>query len=277
MFLLSPPALTLLVFFFVPLVIMASYTVREGTFGVASRTFSLDSFRTLTENPGFLRLLKDSMVLSLQTSFFAILLAYPVAYFLVFHAGKRRMSLLTLLIVPAWTSYLLRILAWKLILGSNGVLNYTLLNLGWIDEGVPIFLYSRTAVLITLVYVWVPFAALPIFSSLERIQRHLLEAASDLGAKPWESFLRVTLPLSFPGILAAFFFVSIPTVGEWVTPTLVGGVDGIMYGNLIQDQFSRALNWPMGALLSMVLLVIVLVAVMVFNRFVNITEVGAYG
>ncbi len=275
--LLSPPAAILFGLFFVPLAIMATYAWREGTFGAASRQFTWSNFEQLAASPGFLKLLGSSAGLALQTSLLAIVLAYPVAYLLAFSAGRYRLGLLTLLILPAWTSYLLRILAWKLILGSNGVLNYALLELGWIQEGVPIFLYSRTAVLITLVYVWTPFAALPIFSALERIQQPLLDAASDLGAKPWESFLRITLPLSFPGVLAAFFFVFIPTIGEWVTPALVGGVDGIMYGNLIQDQFVRALNWPMGSLLSMVLLAVTLVAVLIFNRFVNITEVGAYG
>ena len=164
-------------------------------------------------------------------------------------------------------------LAWKVILGSEGLLNQVLLSLGLIQDGSPILLYSQAAVLITLVYVWIPFAALPIFAAMERIDPRLHEAAADLGASPSVTFWRVTFPLTMPGVASAFFFVFIPTLGEWVTPTLVGGVSGIMYGNLIQDQFGRALNWPLGALMSMVLLVLVGVFSYVFNRFIPITEV----
>ena len=127
-------------------------------------------------------------------------------------------------------------------------------SVGLMSEPRPLLLYTSAAVVVALVYSWLPFVALPIFAALERIDRRLLEAASDLGCAPWQAFLRVTLPLSLPGVVAGFFFVFIPTLGEWVTPALVGGVDGIMYGNIIQDQFARALNWPMGSLMSLVML-----------------------
>jgi spermidine/putrescine transport system permease protein len=212
------------------------------------------------------RLLWRSTIVSFQTSLWCILLSYPIAYYLVFRAGARRMTLLTLIIIPAWTSYLLRILAWKLILGTEGVLNTFLLWVGWIEEPSPILLFSQTAVIVTLVYVWVPFVALPIFAALERMDKRLLEAASDLGSPPWYSFLRITLPLSLPGIIAGFLSVFIPTLGEYVTPLLVGGVNGIMYGNIIQDQFVRALNWPLGSLMSLVMLVALLPMFLLFRR-----------
>jgi spermidine/putrescine transport system permease protein len=270
--LMTPPSAWLLLFFLVPLVIMMLYTVKQTSFGPLL-PFTLDNYKTFLQSPTFFFLLINSSWLALLTALLSILLAYPVTYFLVFYTGARRVTLLTLLILPAWTSFLLRVLAWKVILGSNGLLNQLLVSTGLIQHGVPLLLYSKAAVVITLVYVWIPFAALPIFAAMERIDPRLHEASQDLGASPSQTFWRVTLPLSMPGVASAFFFVFIPTLGEWVTPTLVGGVDGVMYGNLIQDQFSRALNWPLGALMSMVLLVLVAAFSYVFNRFIPITEV----
>jgi spermidine/putrescine transport system permease protein len=272
--LMSPPVLWLVVFFMLPLGIMAVFSFRAGSFGLQREIFTLDNYRTYFATPSFQRLLLQSAGVAFQTGLFSVLLAYPIAYFLAFRAGSVRVTLLTVLIIPAWTSYLLRILAWKLILGSGGLLNSLLLWLGLIGEALPILLYSRTAVLVTLVYVWIPFTTLPIFSALERIDRGLLEAAADLGCPPWEAFVRVTLPLSLPGVIAGFFFSFVPTLGEWVTPTLVGGAQGIMYGNLIQDQFVRALNWPMGALMSLIMLALVSVATLLFSRVVRLSELS---
>ncbi|MCW5874147.1 MAG: ABC transporter permease [Anaerolineales bacterium] len=270
--LITPPSVFLLFFFMVPLVIMALYAFKSSSFGPLF-PLSLNAFNNFFSNPAYFVLLINSSQLALLTAVLSIVLAFPVSYYLVFYTGSRRVMLLTLLILPAWISYLLRVLAWKVILGSEGLLNQLLLATGLIQDGAPILLYSQAAVLITLVYVWIPFAALPIFAAMERIDPRLHEAAADLGASPSVTFWRVTAPLTMPGVASAFFFVFIPTLGEWVTPTLVGGVSGIMYGNLIQDQFGRALNWPLGALMSMVLLVLVGVFSYVFNRFIPITEV----
>jgi spermidine/putrescine transport system permease protein len=264
--LISPPALYLFLLFLVPLGIMAVFSFRAGTIGEASRTFTFDHYREFLANASFHRLLGRSGLIALAISTVSVLLAYPLAYFLVFVAGERRVTLLTLIIVPTWTSYLLRIFAWKLILGTTGLLNSLFLWLGVIERAAPILLYSRIAVVITLVYVWTPFVALPVFAALERIDRSLLEAAADLGCRPWQAFLRVTLPLSLPGVIAGFFFALIPTLGEFVTPLLVGGGQGSMYGNLIQDQFVRALNWPMGSVMSLAMLAVVLVLIFVFIR-----------
>jgi len=171
--------------------------------------------------------------------------------------------------IPGWTSFLLRVLAWKLVLGSEGLLSSFLVSVGWLAEPRPILLYTREAVVVTLVYSWIPFVALPIFSALERMDRHLLEAAADLGCPPWKAFLRVTLPLSLPGVVSGFLFAFIPTLGEWVTPALVGGVNGTMYGNIIQDQFRSALNWPLGSLMSLVMLVMMVVLLVVFSRLTH--------
>jgi spermidine/putrescine transport system permease protein len=245
---------------------MAVFSFRVGTIGEASRHFTVDHYIEFFQNTSYHRLLWRSALIALTISAISVLLAYPLAYFLVFIAGERRVTFMTLIIIPTWTSYLLRIFAWKLILGSQGLLNSLLLWLGVIDKASPILLYSRAAVVITLIYVWVPFVALPIFASLERIDRNLLEAAADLGCKPLEAFLRVTLPLSLPGVTAGFMFALIPTLGEFVTPLLVGGGQGAMYGNLIQDQFVRALNWPMGSVMSLAMLILLLLLIFVFLR-----------
>lgn len=272
--LMTPPALTLLVLFVVPLMVMALFSFRAGTFGSQREIFTLEHFRAYLGNSTYHSSLLRSAWIALETALYSVLLSYPLAYYLAFHAGAKRFSLLTLLLVPAWTSYLLRVLAWKIMLSSGGVFNTALLALGLIDETKPILLYTRGAVIVTLVYVWIPFVALPIYAALQRIDHSLLEAASDLGSPPWRTFLKITLPLSMPGVLAGFFIVFIPTLGEWVTPQLVGGVSGSMYGNLIQDQFARALNWPVGALMSLVMLVFVLLFLFVFSRVGKLSDLA---
>lgn len=269
--LVSLPVSYLLVFFVLPIGIMAVFSFRSGTMGAARNIFTLDNYKEFLTNTIFLGLLWRSMIISFIISIISVLLAYPLAYFLVFRAGSYRIILLTIIIVPTWTSYLLRVFAWKIILSSNGLLNTFLLWTGLIQEASPILMYSRDAVILTLVYVWVPFVALPIFAALGRIDLSLLEAAADLGCKQWETFFRVTLPLSMPGVVAGFFFVFIPTIGEYVTPSLVGG-RSIMYGNLIQDQFAMALNWPMGSVMSMAMLVAVIVLLYLFTRFVSLSD-----
>lgn len=270
--LITPPSLWLLFFYLIPIAMMALFSLRAGTFGAARDLFTTDHYVNFFSHAIYGRLLWKSAWLAFECALFSIVLAYPLAYFLAFKAGKMRMVWMTLLILPAWTSYLLRLLAWKIILGSNGILNSLLISSGLIGQGAPILMYSREAVLITLIYEWLPFSVLPIFSALDQIDARLLEAASDLGCRPWQTFLRITLPLSLPGVLASFFFVFIPTLGEWVAPAIVGGVDGMLYGNLIQEQFMRALNWPLGAVLALVLLSAVTVFTLVLSRFVRLSD-----
>jgi spermidine/putrescine transport system permease protein len=272
--LMTPPALFLVALFLLPLAVMVLFTFRAGSFGPDSEIFTLQNYRDFLGNTALHRLLWRSTVIAFLVSLYSIVLAYPIAYFLVFEAGRTRLTLLTIIIVPAWVSYLLRVLAWKVILGSNGMLSSFLQWVGLANEAVPVLLYSRSAVVITLVYVWIPFVALPIFAALERVDRGLLEAAADLGSTNWQAFLRITLPLSLPGVIAGFLFVFIPTVGEYVTPALVGGTQGLMYGNLIWSQFLAALNWPMGSLMSLAMLLVVLVPIFLFGRFVRLSELA---
>jgi spermidine/putrescine transport system permease protein len=218
----------------------------------------------------YLPLLWISVRVALSVALAATLLAFPLAYFLVFRAGLRAPLLLTLLILPFWTSYLLRIIAWKIILGTDGVINSLLISLGLVSDPVPILIYSRLAVVITLVYVWLPFVALPIYAALQRIDRSLLEAATILGAPPWFTFLRVTLPLSLPGVIAGFVMVFIPTVGEFVTPLLVGGSRGALYGNIVELFFGDGINWPLGSAMALIMLVGMLALFAVAVRLVDL-------
>ncbi|MGH2524309.1 MAG: ABC transporter permease, partial [Anaerolineales bacterium] len=233
-------------------------------------TPTLAQYASLWATGSYWRLLGISALMALAIAVSATALAYPVAYFLAFRAGRRAGFYLVLLLVPFWTSYLLRVMAWKIMLGSEGVLNSFLLYVGFIREPLTALLYNRNAVILTLTYVWVPFAALPILAALQRIELSLFEAAADLGATPLRRFWRVTLPLSLPGVLAGFFMVFIPTVGEYVTPLLVGGSRGSMYGNIIQDFFTKAANWPFGSALSMVMLAATMALVAVAARLVDL-------
>jgi spermidine/putrescine transport system permease protein len=272
--LMFPPSIWLALAFLLPLAIMAVFSFRLGSFAPQRDILTLNQYRAYFADPAYQRLLWQSTLTALETAFISVVLAYPLAHYLAFSASPHRLTMLTLLVVPAWTSYLLRILAWKIILGSSGALASLLTYTGLVHGEIPVLLYSRTAVLITLVYSWVPFVTLPIYSALERLDTRLLEAAADLGCAPWEVFVRVTLPLSMPGVAAAFFFVFIPTLGEWVTPSLVGGANGIMFGNVIQDQFVRALNWPLGSVMSLVMLAVSLVLTVLFSRIGRLTDLA---
>jgi spermidine/putrescine transport system permease protein len=266
-----PPSLWLILFFLLPLLLIVVISLRPDLRGGVMLPFTptLEQFRTLLDKPAYLRLFGISIGMALAVAACATVLAYPVAYFLAFRAGKRAGLLLVLLLIPFWTSFLLRVMAWKVMLGSGGVINSFLLNLGVIEEPLTILLYNRVAVVVTLTYVWIPFVALPILAGLQRIDRSLFEAAADLGATPLRRFWRVTLPLSLPGVLAGFFMCFIPSIGEYVTPLLVGGSAGSMYGNLIQDFFSKAANWPLGAALSLVMLLGTLLLVAVAMRLTD--------
>ena len=202
--------------------------------------------------------------MSATVTLITILMAYPVAYFLAFRVTKNKMLWLILINLPFWTSYLLRVLAWKIMLGNNGVINSSLLEVGFIQEPLEYLLYSRFAVILTLAHGWAAFAILPIYVSLEKIDRSLLEAAADLGENPFRTFLRVTLPLSMPGVIAAAVIEFIPTVGDYITPVMVGGPRGIMIGQIIANQFGAANNWPLGAALTIIMMITITALVCTF-------------
>jgi spermidine/putrescine transport system permease protein len=276
--LLAGPLLWLLLFFVVPVLYVAAYSV--GTvkvFPTDTGVVSLDDWRRFLAGGVYLSLFWKSIRISLTVSVTVVLLAYPVGYFLALVVKKRKYVLLLLIIAPFLTSYILRVLAWKVILGDSGVINSFLASIHVTTPDHPVnwLLYSQFSVILVLAYVWVPFVALPIFVALDGLDRSLLEAAGDLGASRWRTFWRVTFPLSLPGVIAAFVFVFVPTIGEFVTPLLVGGTSGYMYGNAIQDLFTRGLDWQTGSVLSVFLLLIVAGLMVLFGRFVQVRSVAS--
>ena len=267
-----PPVAWLALFLVAPLLLMAAFSFRPDLRGGLLDPFAptLAQYGQAFGSPSFLRLLGISALMALLVAVSSTALAYPLAYYLARHAGRRAGLFLVLLLVPFWTSYLLRVMAWKLMLGEEGVVNSFLQYVGLISAPIEALLYNRVTVIVTLIYVWIPFAALPILAALARVRPELLDAAADLGADPASQFRRVTLPLSLPGVAGAFFLVFIPTVGEYVTPLLVGGSGGSMYGNIVQDFFTKAANWPFGSALSMIMLVSTLALVAVAARVIDL-------
>ncbi len=276
--LLSAPLLWLVLFFVAPVVYVAAYSVGAiELFPADTGVISLDDWRRfLTGGSIYMGLFWKSFRMSLTVSAAVVLLAYPIGYYLALCVRKLKYVLLLVIIVPFLTSFLLRVLAWKVMLGEHGVVNslFSWLHVRPADDPIEWLLYSQFAVMLVLAYVWIPFVALPIFVSLDNLDRSLLEAASDLGASRLRTFLRVTLPLSVPGLVAAFVFVFIPTIGEFVTPLLVGGTSGYMYGNAIQDLFTRGLDWQSGSVLAMFLLIVVGVLMAIFGRYVQVRSVA---
>ena len=228
------------------------------------RSFSLDNYIEAWSEPMYRDLMLRSLGISAAVTLATVMLAYPMAYFISFHGGNRKALWLFLVTIPFWTSYLLRVFLWKVILGYNGVLNSALDWLGMIEEPLTFILYNANAVIITLTHAWAPFAILPIYVALEKIDRSYLEAARDLGDGPLKSFLRITLPLSMTGVVGAALIIFIPTIGDYVTPKLVGGKDGLMIANMIQVQFMKANNAPLGASLAVSAMGIVSMISLVF-------------
>ena len=265
--LLSPSLLVMLAFMAIPFGVMVAMSFWTPAGFDFDTTFSLGNYEAILTQPIYGALLERSLLISGAATVTTVLLCYPMAYYVAFHVERHKTLWLILMTLPFWTSYLLRVFAWKLVLGYNGMVNASLTGIGLVDQPLEFLLYSPTAVVITLTHAWAPFAILPMYVSLEKIDRSLLEAATDLGDGPWERFFRVTLPLSMPGVIAAMLLIFIPTVGDYVTPALLGGPDGMMIGNLIQLQFGRANNWPMGAALAIVMMASV-AAVFVVTKLV---------
>lgn len=262
--LLSPALILMVVALISPFVMLIglSFTIQTGAPG--EWALSLANYETFFEKSQYVRVLWRSVLISSAVAVTTVLLAYPAAYFIAFHVHRNKMIWLILITLPFWTSYLLRVFAWKLILGYNGVINSALMSLGLIDQPLEFLLYNTNAVVLTLAHAWAAFAILPIFVSLQKIDQSLIEAAHDLGEDRLGTFIRVTLPLSMPGVVAALLLVFIPTVGDYVTPKLVGGPNGLMIGSLIQVAFGRLNDWPLGSAISVISMTTVTAAVCAF-------------
>lgn len=241
-----------------PLGAIVLFSFWTQDFMTVDTTFTTANYREIWESPIYGLLLQRSLMVSGIVTAVTVLLAYPIAYFISFHVQPSRKSLwLFLITIPFWTSYLIRVFLWKVILGYNGVINSGLINIGLIDEPLTFILYNVNAVIITLAHAFAPFAILPIYVVLEKIDRSLLEASQDLGESRFSTFLRVTLPLSMPGVVGAVLIVFIPTIGDYVTPELMGGAGGKLIANMIQTQFLQLNNAPLGAALAIVAMVCV--------------------
>ena len=248
--LLSPTLLVLAATLAAPMALLVLYSLWTQD-GLALDTRpTLDQYAAIVAREGYRILFLRSIAISAAVTVITVLLAYPMAYFVAFKVTRGKFIWLLLLTIPFWTSYLLRVFAWKVILGFNGVINSGLIGAGLISQPLAFLLYNPTAVVLTLAHAYAAFAILPIYVSLEKIDRSLFEAAADLGDGPVRRFFRITLPLSLPGVIAASVLIFVPTTGDYVTPTLVGGTDGVMIANLIQVQFGRVGNWPLGAALA---------------------------
>jgi spermidine/putrescine transport system permease protein len=262
-----PPLLWVLVFLVVPYLLMFCYgfwSVSQSQ--VIIHSWNLNNYRELLRVPVYWQTLLRSMWVAARVTLFSLLLGYPLAYFLSFYAGARKDLYYQLVIIPLWVSYLVRAYAWKTILGSEGVLNTLLQYLHLTKHPLEFVLYSPFAVVLTLTHIYTPFTFLPIYASLEHIPRNLVEASHDLGASPGQTFWRVILPLSIPGVLAGATFAFVLSLGDFLAPALLGGPSGIMISNIVVSLFGAAYNWPLGAAISLSMLALVVSLLFVSER-----------
>ena len=255
------------IFVVVPLAIFLSYSFFSVDQGTIIHTLTLGNYVRFFTDPVFLPVFRNTVILCVSVAAICIVLAYPVAYFLTTLKGRWRYALLMLLLVPLLMSYVIKIYAVRSILGLNGFLNKALVALGILSEPSSLFVFNMNAILLTLTLLLIPFAILPIFLALERIPQVLLRASDDLGASPLQTFLRVTLPLSLPGVASAASFVFVLALGDFLTPQMVGGVSGFTFGRILYSQFGTAYNWPFGAALSVALALLVIGAILLGERF----------
>jgi spermidine/putrescine transport system permease protein len=261
-----PPLLWVGLFLLLPYALMLTHSFWMVRDGFIVHHWNLQNYRTLATNPVYAEVLLRSMRIAASVTFCSLMLGYPLAYYLSFHAGARREILYQLVIVPLWVSYLVRGYAWKTILGSGGVLNGFLQYLHLTNAPVSFLLYSPFAVILMLTHIYTPFVFLPIYAALEHIPRPVIEASQDLGASPLKTFLRVILPLSLPGLLAGATFAFVLSLGDFLAPLLVGGASGTMIANIVQSLFGAAYDWPLGAAISVGILLITMTLLFLTER-----------
>ncbi len=278
---LALPYLWLLLFFLVPFLIVLKISLSESAVGVPPYTplvqhgeggwslhASLDNYRFLLGDKLYIVAYLNALKFAAVSTIFCLLLGYPMAYGIVRAPRRARGLLLLLVILPFWTSFLIRVYAWIGLLKGNGLFNNFLLALGLIHEPLPL-LNNAFSVYLGIVYSYLPFMVLPLFAALERLDLTLLEAAADLGCRPWQAFLRVTLPLSLPGIAAGSLLVFIPAVGEFVIPDLLGGPDTLMIGKVLWDDFFTNRDWPIASSVAIAMLVLLLIPMGLVRRLLQ--------
>jgi spermidine/putrescine transport system permease protein len=254
----APPLVWVTIFLIVPYALMFCYSFWSVSSGqTIVHSWNLQNYQELLRKPVYWETLLRSIWIAARVTLFSLALGYPLAYFLSFYAGRRKDLLYQLVIIPLWVSYLVRAYAWKTILGSDGVLNTLLQYVHLTSHPLEFLLYSPFAVVLTLTHIYTPFTILPIYAALEHIPRNLVEASTDLGATPTQTFWKVILPLSIPGVVAGATFAFVLSLGDFLAPLLLGGPRGIMISNVVVSLFGAAYNWPLGAAISLGMLVIV--------------------
>jgi spermidine/putrescine transport system permease protein len=266
--LLTPVTFWLGLFFLVPLLFILAYSFgTSGIYGGITLGFNPGNYLRVFD-PLYLEIVGRTLVIALLNTFLCLLLGYPLAYFIAFKGGSHKNLLILLVMIPFWTSLLLRAYAWVVILGGNGIANRALQFLG-ITDGPVTLIFTPQAVTMGMVYSYLPFMILPLYAALEKFDVRLQEAAQDLGASRWHAFWRVTFPMSMPGVIAGSILVFIPSAGEFVIPSLLGGARTVLVGNLIQAQFSTARDWAFGSALAVMLAALLVGAIMFYVRKVG--------
>jgi spermidine/putrescine transport system permease protein len=266
--LLAPSAVWLGIFFLIPLLLILAYSFgTSGVYGGITLGFNPGNYLKVFD-PLYLQIVGRTLVIATLNTLLCLLLGYPLAYFIAFKGRRWRNALILMVMIPFWTSLLVRAYAWVVILGGNGLANRTLQFLNITDSPINL-IYTPQAVTMGLVYSYLPFMILPLYASLEKFDVRLKEAAQDLGASRWQAFWKVTFPLSMPGVIAGSILVFIPSAGEFVVPNLLGGSRTVMVGNLIQQQFLQARDWAFGSALSIILAVLLIGAIMYYVRKVG--------
>jgi spermidine/putrescine transport system permease protein len=264
--LIGPSAVYLLLFFVIPLGIVFIYSfLKRGVYGQLVWEFNLQNYVRVID-PLYLSILWRSVLMALGNTLLCLLFAYPFAYYIARMENTRNRNLLLVFVmIPFWTNFLIRTYAWRVILGNDGPINTLLLAIGLINEPLPM-LFSTFAVMVGLLYGYLPFMVLPLYAAIDRIDFSLVEAAQDLYASGWQAFRKIVFPLSLPGVIAGSILVFIPSLGAFVTPDLLGGAKTVMIGNLIQSQFLTSRDWPFGSAFSVLLMLAVLIATIIYFR-----------
>ncbi|MTH63475.1 ABC transporter permease [Paracoccus shanxieyensis] len=275
--LIAPPLGYAVLVMAAPLLTIVAYSFLTDGYLTVIREFTLENYRAVWSDPIFHKIMLRSLGVAALVTLVTVALAFPIAYFLSFVVDPRKKSMwLFLITIPFWTSYLIRVFLWKVILGYNGVVNSGLKSIGIIDQPLSFLLYNVNSMVMTLAHAYAPFAILPIFIALEKIDRSLLEAGRDLGESRLMTFWRVTLPLAMPGVVAASLIVFIPTIGDYVTPALIGGGKIPMIANMIQAQMLDLDNRPMGSALAVTAMLIVAILSLIFvalnRRFLKVKQ-----
>lgn len=269
-YLISPLCMYLILFFFAPIFILFIYSFWLTSSTGLIPTFTLQNYIKIFNNPLYLKVIGNSILIGFITAIICVAASYPIAYAIGFKYKKLQDLVLYIILISLFSNYLVRVYAWKIILGKYGLINQVLIYFKFIKEPLTFFLYSPVGVILTLVFILIPFTILPIYSSLTNINTDLHEAAEDLGASKFKTFYKITFPLSMPGVTTGFIFSFVLAAGDYITPQLVGGPGGLMIGKVISDQFGMAFDWPFGSALAFFTL---FTLVMVINIVIWITKI----